>query len=93
MKAAVSCAEVVLAAPAFNTLQARVLARQNHRRPRWVLFLSGDETAKPAVARLIQDAGPAPVGPGHTAVWRLLTSGGTSADDKPTGPDGHLGGG
>jgi 8-hydroxy-5-deazaflavin:NADPH oxidoreductase len=42
---------------AFNTLQARVLADENHRQPRWVLFLSGDETAKPAVAQLITDAG------------------------------------
>ena len=42
---------------AFNTLQARVLADENHRQPRWVLFLSGDETAKPAVVRLITDAG------------------------------------
>jgi 8-hydroxy-5-deazaflavin:NADPH oxidoreductase len=42
---------------AFNTLQARVLAQENHRQPRWVLFLSGDETAKPAVAQLIDDAG------------------------------------
>jgi 8-hydroxy-5-deazaflavin:NADPH oxidoreductase len=42
---------------AFNTLQARVLADQNHRLPRWVLFLSGHEQAKPAVAELIADAG------------------------------------
>ncbi|MBV9204814.1 MAG: DNA-3-methyladenine glycosylase I [Actinobacteria bacterium] len=42
---------------AFNTLQARVLAEENHRQPRWVLFLSGDERAKPAVAQLITDAG------------------------------------
>lgn len=42
---------------AFNTLQARVLADEHHRQPRWVLFLSGDETAKPAVAQLIADAG------------------------------------
>ena len=42
---------------AFNTLQARVLAEENHRQPRWVLFLSGDEQAKPAVAVLIADAG------------------------------------
>jgi len=46
---------------AFNTLQARMLAGENHRRPPWVLFLSGDETAKPAVARLIADAGFEPV--------------------------------
>lgn len=42
---------------AFNTLQARVLAEENHRQPRWVLFLSGDEAAKPDVAQLITDAG------------------------------------
>jgi 8-hydroxy-5-deazaflavin:NADPH oxidoreductase len=42
---------------AFNTLQARVLADENHRLPRWVVFLSGDEQAKSAVARLIADAG------------------------------------
>jgi 8-hydroxy-5-deazaflavin:NADPH oxidoreductase len=46
---------------AFNTLQARVLADQNHRLPRWVLFLSGDEHAKPAVTQLIADAGFEPV--------------------------------
>jgi 8-hydroxy-5-deazaflavin:NADPH oxidoreductase len=46
---------------AFNTLQARVLADENHRLPRWVLFLSGDEQAKPAVAQLITDAGFEPV--------------------------------
>jgi 8-hydroxy-5-deazaflavin:NADPH oxidoreductase len=46
---------------AFNTLQARVLAEENHRQPRWVLFLSGDETAKPAVAELITDAGFEPI--------------------------------
>jgi hypothetical protein len=46
---------------AFNTLQARVLADENHRLPRWVLFLSGDEQAKPAVAQLIADAGFEPV--------------------------------
>jgi predicted dinucleotide-binding enzyme/3-methyladenine DNA glycosylase Tag len=46
---------------AFNTLQASVLASENHRQPRWVLFLSGDETARPAVAQLITDAGFEPV--------------------------------
>jgi 8-hydroxy-5-deazaflavin:NADPH oxidoreductase len=46
---------------AFNTLQARVLADEHHRQPRWVLFLSGDQTAKPTVARLIADAGFEPV--------------------------------
>jgi 8-hydroxy-5-deazaflavin:NADPH oxidoreductase len=46
---------------AFNTLQARVLADENHRRPLWVLFFSGDEKAKPTVAQLIRDAGFEPV--------------------------------
>jgi 8-hydroxy-5-deazaflavin:NADPH oxidoreductase len=46
---------------AFNTLQARILADENHRLPRWVLFLSGDERAKPTVAQLIADAGFEPV--------------------------------
>ena len=40
MEAAAACAEVVLAERAFSTLQARVLASQNHRRPRWALFRS-----------------------------------------------------
>ena len=42
---------------AFNTLQARVLADENHRLPRRVPFLSGDEQAKPAVVQRIEDAG------------------------------------
>jgi predicted dinucleotide-binding enzyme len=46
---------------AFNTLQARVLAHQTHRQPRWALFLSGDETAEPPVAQLVRDAGFEPV--------------------------------
>jgi len=46
---------------ANGTLQACVLADENHRQPRWVLFLSGDQAAKPAVARLIGDAGFEPV--------------------------------
>jgi predicted dinucleotide-binding enzyme len=44
-------------ARALNTLQARVLADEHHRQPRWVLILSGDEKAKPATAQLIADAG------------------------------------
>jgi 8-hydroxy-5-deazaflavin:NADPH oxidoreductase len=52
---------------AFNTLRARVLAEENHRQPRSVLFFSGNETAKPVVAQLIADAGFEPV-------WRLLTT-------------------
>jgi hypothetical protein len=46
---------------AFDTLQARVLADENHRLPQWALFLSGDEQAKPAVVQLIADAGFEPV--------------------------------
>jgi predicted dinucleotide-binding enzyme len=42
---------------AFNTLQARVLADQHHRQPPWVVFFSGDDGGKPAVAQLIRDAG------------------------------------
>ena len=38
-----------------------VMADDNHREPPWVLFLSGDEEAKPAVAQLIRDAGFDPV--------------------------------
>ena len=46
---------------AFNSLNVNVMADDNHRDPPWVLFLSGDEQAKPAVARLILDAGFDPV--------------------------------
>jgi predicted dinucleotide-binding enzyme len=46
---------------ARSTSCKRVLADENHRLPRWVLFLSGDEQAKPAVVQLIEDAGFEPV--------------------------------
>lgn len=46
---------------ARSTLCRRVLADENYRLPRWVLFLSGDEQAKPAVVQLIEDAGFEPV--------------------------------
>jgi hypothetical protein len=50
---------------AANSLErgvfVNVMADDNHREPPWVMFLSGDEEAKPAVARLIQDAGFDPV--------------------------------
>jgi hypothetical protein len=46
---------------AFNSLSVSVMADDNHREPPWVLFLSGDQQAKPAVARLIRDAGFDPV--------------------------------
>ena len=37
------------------------MADDNHRKPPWVMFLSGDEEAKPVVAQLIRDAGFDPV--------------------------------
>jgi hypothetical protein len=46
---------------AFNSLSVGVMADDNHREPPWVLFLSGDEQAKPAAAQLIRDAGFDPV--------------------------------
>lgn len=42
---------------AFNSLSASIMAHDNHRKPPWVMFLSGDEEAKPVVAQLIRDAG------------------------------------
>jgi 8-hydroxy-5-deazaflavin:NADPH oxidoreductase len=74
---------------AFNTLQARVLAEEHHRQPRWVLFLSGDERAKPAVAELIADAGFEPLDLGGTeasvyqepgsALWNTTLEAGDAA--------------
>ncbi len=46
---------------AFNSLSVNVMTDDNHREPPWVLFLSGDERAKPVVAQLIRDAGFDPV--------------------------------
>jgi 3-methyladenine DNA glycosylase Tag len=46
---------------AFNSLSVSVMADDNHRQPPWVLFLSGDQQAKPAGAQLIRDAGFDPV--------------------------------
>ncbi len=46
---------------AFNSLSASIMADGNHRKPPWVMFLSGDEEAKPVVAQLIRDAGFDPV--------------------------------
>jgi 8-hydroxy-5-deazaflavin:NADPH oxidoreductase len=46
---------------AFNSVNVNVMADDNHREPPWVLFLSGDEQAKPVVAQLIRDAGFDPV--------------------------------
>ena len=48
-------------ARAFNSLSVNVMADDNHREPPWVLFLSGDDEAKPAAAQLIRDAGFDPV--------------------------------
>jgi hypothetical protein len=42
---------------AFNSLSVNVMADDNHHKPPWVMFLSGDEEAKPVVAQLIRDAG------------------------------------
>jgi 8-hydroxy-5-deazaflavin:NADPH oxidoreductase len=42
---------------AFNSLSASIMADDNHRNPPWVMFLSGDDEAKPVVAQLIRDAG------------------------------------
>jgi len=42
---------------AFNSLSVHVMAEDNHRQPPWVMFLSGDDEAKPVVAQLIRDAG------------------------------------
>ncbi|MGB6516550.1 MAG: DNA-3-methyladenine glycosylase I, partial [Mycobacterium sp.] len=42
---------------AFNSLSVDVMADDNHREPPWVMFLSGDQEAKPVVAQLIRDAG------------------------------------
>jgi 3-methyladenine DNA glycosylase Tag len=46
---------------AFNSLSVNVMADDDHREPPWVMFLSGDEEAKPVVAQLIRDAGFDPV--------------------------------
>jgi predicted dinucleotide-binding enzyme len=78
---------------AFNTLQARVLADENHRLPRWVLFLSGDEQAKPAVVQLIADAGFEPVDLGGiddsqfqepgSALWNTALESGNAGRSPP----------
>jgi predicted dinucleotide-binding enzyme/3-methyladenine DNA glycosylase Tag len=46
---------------AFNSLSVNVMAEDHHREPPWVLFLSGDEEARPVAAQLIRDAGFDPV--------------------------------
>ena len=60
---------------AFNSLPVGVMADDNHREPPWVLFLSGDEEAKPAVAQLIRDAGFDPVDLGGIDDSRLQEPG------------------
>jgi predicted dinucleotide-binding enzyme/3-methyladenine DNA glycosylase Tag len=60
---------------AFNSLSASIMADDNHREPPWVMFLSGDEEAKPAVAQLIRDAGFDPVDLGGIDDSRLQDPG------------------
>jgi 8-hydroxy-5-deazaflavin:NADPH oxidoreductase len=60
---------------AFNSLSAVTMADDNHRRPPWVMFLSGDEQGKPAVAQLIRDAGFDPLDLGGIDDSRLQDSG------------------
>jgi 8-hydroxy-5-deazaflavin:NADPH oxidoreductase len=66
---------------AFNSLSAYVMADQNHRTPPWVVFLSGDEEAKPVVAQLIRDAGFDPVDLGGIDDSRLQDPGGALSFD------------
>ena len=61
---------------AFNSLSASIMADDNHRKPPWVMFLSGDEEAKPVVAQLIRDAGFDPVDLGGIDDTRLQDPGG-----------------
>jgi 8-hydroxy-5-deazaflavin:NADPH oxidoreductase len=61
---------------AFNSLSASVIADDNHRKPPWVMFLSGDEHAKPVAAQLIRDAGFDPVDLGGIDDSRLQDPGG-----------------
>jgi 8-hydroxy-5-deazaflavin:NADPH oxidoreductase len=60
---------------AFNSLSASIMADDNHRKPPWVMFLSGDEEAKPLVAQLIRDAGFDPVDLGGIDDSRLQDPG------------------
>ena len=60
---------------AFNSLSASIMADDNHRKPPWVVFLSGDEEAKPVVAQLIRDAGFDPVDLGGIDDSRLQDPG------------------
>jgi 8-hydroxy-5-deazaflavin:NADPH oxidoreductase len=60
---------------AFNSLSASIMADDNHRKPPWVMFLSGDQEAKPVVAQLIRDAGFDPVDLGGIDDSRLQDPG------------------
>jgi len=60
---------------AFNSLSASIMADDNHRKPPWVMFLSGDEDAKPVAAQLIRDAGFDPVDLGDIDDSRLQDPG------------------
>ena len=60
---------------AFNSLSASIMADDNHRKPPWVVFLSGDEEAKPVVAQLVRDAGFDPVDLGGIDDSRLQDPG------------------
>ena len=60
---------------AFNSLSASIMADDNHRDPPWVVFLSGDEEAKPVVAQLVRDAGFDPVDLGGIDDSRLQDPG------------------
>ena len=61
---------------AFNSLSANIMADDNHHKPPWVMFLSGDEEAKTVVARLIRDTGFDPVDLGGIDDSRLQDPGG-----------------
>jgi 8-hydroxy-5-deazaflavin:NADPH oxidoreductase len=61
---------------AFNSLSADIMADDNHRKPPWVMFLSGDGEAKPAAAQLIRDAGFDPFDLGGIDDSRLQDLGG-----------------
>jgi hypothetical protein len=54
------------------------MAKDNHREPPWVVFLSGDEEAKPVAAQLIRDAGFDPVDLGGIDDSRLQDLGGVA---------------
>ncbi|OLE26453.1 MAG: hypothetical protein AUG44_12965 [Actinobacteria bacterium 13_1_20CM_3_71_11] len=74
---------------AFNTLQARVLAEENHRQPPWVVFLSGTETAKRTATKLIRDAGFEPVDLGGVEDSQLQEPGSVLWNNPLTPNDAH----